>query len=204
MDLLALSEVRWGYFRTRKQFLLSRLPEPWRVFFAQPPGSAGDDPWTPRREGNVTTFTVPFLKPATAQPVYNAVAATGIGRALIERAASRHLAGMLERLGVSGEPVVMVSNIYAAHALERTKRSLTVYDFNDSPFQFSGSPRLAHQYLPRTLDRADRRRRTAGPRVRAGAGARAGAGSPAGRRVIPRVRRRERRDRASRGRAPDV
>src|SRR5207249_741419 len=52
MDLLALAEVRWGYFRTRKQFLLSRFPDRWRVFYAQPPGSSGDDPWTPRREGN--------------------------------------------------------------------------------------------------------------------------------------------------------
>ncbi|MGH7730187.1 MAG: hypothetical protein ACRENJ_02955, partial [Candidatus Eiseniibacteriota bacterium] len=76
MDLLALSEVRWGYFRTRKQFLLSRFPDRWRVFFAQPPGSGRDDPWTPRREGNVTCFTVPFLKPSTRQPLYNLVAAT--------------------------------------------------------------------------------------------------------------------------------
>ena len=27
MDLVVLSEVRWGYFRTRKQFLLSRFPD---------------------------------------------------------------------------------------------------------------------------------------------------------------------------------
>lgn len=51
MDLLVLSEVRWGYFRTRKQFLLSRFPASWRVFFAQPPAVGADDPWEPRREG---------------------------------------------------------------------------------------------------------------------------------------------------------
>ena len=63
MDLVVLSEVRWGYFRTRKQFLLSRFPDSWRVFFAQPPAFGADDPWTPRRERNVTYFTIPFLKP---------------------------------------------------------------------------------------------------------------------------------------------
>lgn len=154
MDLLALSEVRWGYFRTRKQFLLSRFPERWRIAFAQPPGSGGDDPWTPRTEGNVSTFTVPFLKPSTRQPVYNAIAATGIGRSMIERAATRHLHGMLDRLGLAPD-VVLVSNIYAARALATLRPRLTVYDFNDSPFQFSASPPWARDYWKRTIDQVD-------------------------------------------------
>ena len=155
MDLLALSEVRWGYFRTRKQFLLSRFPERWRVFFAQPPGSGGDDPWAGRSEGNVTAFTVPFLKPATTQPLYNAVASTGLGRGMIERAASAQLRRMMTRLGVERDPVVMTSNVYAAGALAGLRRRLTVYDFNDSPFQFSGSPPWAHDYWRRSLDQVD-------------------------------------------------
>src|SRR6266850_566840 len=71
VDLLVLSEVRWGYFRTRKQFLLSRFPDRWRIFFAQPPAFGGDDPWTPRREGNVTYFTVPLTSntPRLSRPV---------------------------------------------------------------------------------------------------------------------------------------
>ena len=83
MDPLVLSEVRWGYFRTRKQFLLSRFPADWRVFFAQPPAFGGDDPWTPRQEGRVTYFTFPFLKPGTTSGAYNTLAATGAGRAAL-------------------------------------------------------------------------------------------------------------------------
>ena len=79
MDLLVLSEVRWGYFRTRKQFLLSRFPSAWRIFFAQPPGGGAEDPWTPRTEGRVTYFTVPFLKPGTKSAAYNALAGTAPG-----------------------------------------------------------------------------------------------------------------------------
>jgi len=155
VDLLVLSEVRWGYFRTRKQFLLSRFPDRWRVFFAQPPGSGADDPWTPRHEGNVVCFTVPFLKPATRQPLYNLAAATSPGRAAIEHAARRYLHRMLARLGVAPEPVVVVSNIYAAGALERLGRRFAFYDFNDSPFQFAGSPRWARGYWRRTLAQVD-------------------------------------------------
>lgn len=155
MDLLVLSEVRWGYFRTRKQFLLSRFPAPWRVFFAQPPGGGADDPWEPRQEGRVTYFTVPFLKPGTKSPLYNAAAATGPGRWLIESAAERYLGGMLRKLGVEPEPVVLASNIYTAGALSRLRKKLLLYDFNDSPFQFSVSPPWARGYWPRTIRQAD-------------------------------------------------
>ncbi len=155
MDLLVLSEVRWGYFRTRKQFLLSRFPEPWRVFFAQPPAFGADDPWTPRREGNVTYFTVPFLKPGTTSAPYNALAATPPGRAFIERAAETWLRSRLRALGVEPRPVVLASNIYCPGALSRLSRKLVLYDFNDSPFQFSRTPNWAGDYWKRTRDQVD-------------------------------------------------
>lgn len=150
-----LSEVRWGYFRTRKQFLLSRFPDRWRIFFAQPPAAGADDPWQPRREGRVTYFTVPFLKPATTQPAYNLLAATPWGRAAIEAAAELHLHRQLRRLGVEREPAVLVSNIYAPGLLSRLRRKLIVYDFNDDPFQFSGTPTWARSYWPRTVSQAE-------------------------------------------------
>lgn len=155
MDLLVLSEVRWGYFRTRKQFLLSRFPERWRIFFAQPPAAGADDPWEPRREGRVTYFTVPFLKPATTHAGYNLAAGTPWGRAAIEAAAEWHLHRQLRRLGVEREPAVMVSNIYAPGLLARLRRKLILYDFNDDPFQFSGTPAWARSYWPRTVSQAE-------------------------------------------------
>ena len=154
MDLLVLSEVRWGYFRTRKQFLLSRFPESWRIFFAQPPGGGADDPWTPRTEDRVTYFTVPFLKPGTKSAPYNALAGTAPGRAAIELAAEVHLGSALRRLGVNPEPAVLVSNIYCPGALSRLRKKLVLYDFNDSPFQFSVSPPWARGYWERTVRQA--------------------------------------------------
>lgn len=154
MDLLVLSEVRWGYFRTRKQFLLSRFPKPWRIFFAQPPAFGADDPWEPRQEGRVTVFTVPFLKPGTTSPLYNRVAGTAPGRALIEGVAEFWLSRMLARLGVDPEPVVLASNIYAPALLSRLRKKLVLYDFNDHPLQFAASPSWAPPYLRRTLAQA--------------------------------------------------
>jgi len=155
VDLVVLSEVRWGYFRTRKQFLLSRFPERWRVLFAQPPAFGADDPWQPLTEGRVTVFTVPFLKPATTQPLYNAIAATAAGRLGIERFAAAWLNRRLAALGASARPVVLTSNIYASAALSRLQPKLIFYDFNDHPLQFAGVPRWAAPYWRRTLDQVD-------------------------------------------------
>lgn len=155
MDLLVLAEVRWGYFRTRKQFLLSRFPAPWRIFYAQPPAFGADDPWQPRQEGRVTYFTVPFLKPGTTSPLYERAIATPWGRALAERVAEWYLARMLARLGVDPSPVVLDSNIYAAGLLSRLRKKLVFYDFNDSPFQFAGVPSWAWDYWRQTLGQVD-------------------------------------------------
>ena len=155
MDLVVLSEVRWGYFRTRKQFLLSRFPERWRIFFAQPPVAGGDDPWKPRREGRVTYFTVPFLKPGTTSVPYEAMTSNGLGRALIEKVAESALVKRLHELGVEKEPVGMVSNIYCPGCLPRLNAKLLCYDFNDSPFQFARTPQWARGYWQRTLSQVD-------------------------------------------------
>ena len=155
MDLVVLSEVRWGYFRTRKQFLLSRFPPSWRIFFAQPPGGGAEDPWTPRREGNVTMFTVPFLKPGTRSLAYNAAASTAAGRATLEWIAARQLAAKLRELGVGPSPALLVSNSYAVRALSRVRAKRVFYDFNDSPFQFSTSPAWAGAYWQRTRSQVD-------------------------------------------------
>jgi len=155
VDLVVLSEVRWGYFRTRKQFLLSRFPERWRIFFAQPPAAGADDPWQPRREGRVTVFTVPFLKPNTTSAAYNAFTRLAPGRAAIETFAEGFLRRRLASLGVEPRPVVMVSNIYGPGLLARLTKRLTVYDFNDHPFQFAGVPSWARGYWTRTFAQAD-------------------------------------------------
>ena len=155
MDLVVLSEVRWGYFRTRKQFLLSRFPERWRVLYAQPPAFGAENPWQPRREGVVTYFTVPFVKPGTKSALYNRLIDWPAGRAINARIAEGALRSRLLALSADARPVVLVSNIYCAGALSRLPRKLVVYDFNDSPFQFDGVPVWARDCWRRTLDEVD-------------------------------------------------
>ena len=155
MDLVVLSEVRWGYFRTRKQFLLSRFPERWRVFFAQPPAAGGEDPWRPRREGRVTIFTVPFLKPGTTSPLYNGLTELPAARAAIDQVAHLWLTSRLRSLGVEPRPTILASNMYCPRSLSRLPRKLLFWDFNDHPLQFAGVPGWAAGLWERVLREAD-------------------------------------------------
>jgi glycosyltransferase involved in cell wall biosynthesis len=138
VDLVVLSEVRWGYFRTRKQFLLSRFPSAGgcssrsrRRSAATIRGRRG------ARERHLLHGAVPEARhhERALQP-----RSTGAPGAARERAGGAAARARL-RARVEPEPVLLVSNIYAAGALSRLPRKLLFYDFNDSPFQFAGVPR---------------------------------------------------------------
>ncbi len=140
MDLVVLSEVRWGYFRTRKSFLLSRFR---------------DDPWRPRPDGRVTYFSVPFLKPATTRAVYNRLVSVPSGRELVDVTAHLWLTSRLRALGVEDTPVVLASNIYCPRSLSRLPRKLLFWDFNDHPLQFAGVPGWAEGLWRNAIEHAD-------------------------------------------------
>ncbi len=154
--LVAFAEVAWGYFRTRKQFLLSRLAaRGWRVIYLEPVAAGRGNTWAPRTEDGVEIVTVPFLKPSTRQPLYNAVTATAPGRAVLEGVATRAARSALTRLGVTRVDVASISNVYARKALSAAGATLVCYDFNDHPLQFAGLPAWAGGYVDRALGCAD-------------------------------------------------
>jgi glycosyltransferase involved in cell wall biosynthesis len=153
-DLVCLAEVAWGYFRTRKQFLFSRLARRWRVVYFEPLAFGRGNRWRAREEDGVTVVTVPFPKPGTSVPLYNALLESALGRALVERLAGAVLRLWLRRLGVS-RPVCVVSNVYAANLLGALRPRLVCYDFNDHPLQFPTAPRWTERYFRRLLECSD-------------------------------------------------
>lgn len=153
-DLVCLSEIAWGYFRTRKQFLLSRLAKRWRVTYFEPVAFGRGGGASARTVDGLTVATVPFLKPGTSVPAYNAAIATPLGRSLVERVAGWSLAGWIKRLGIR-RPICMISNVYAANLLGIVQPRLVCYDFNDHPRQFPTAPEWTDGYLQRLLSRSD-------------------------------------------------
>jgi glycosyltransferase involved in cell wall biosynthesis len=154
--LVAFAEVAWGYFRTRKQFLLARLAERgWRVVYLEPMAQGRGNAWAPREEGAVTIVTVPFLKTVTRAPLYNAAIELPPARAALEAIAARAVKDALSRLSVGPVDVAYLSNPYAVKALSAAHGALVCYDFNDHPLQFAGVPAWAGGYLERALARSD-------------------------------------------------
>jgi glycosyltransferase involved in cell wall biosynthesis len=154
--LVAFAEVAWGYFRTRKQFLLARLARRgWRVVYLEPLAAGRGNAWRPRDEDGVNVVTVPFLKTNTKSAPYNAAIAFPWARALLEDAGARAARRAMAMAGVTSPDVAFVSNIYAAKALSASGARLVCYDFNDHPLQFAAVPAWAEGYLERALARAD-------------------------------------------------
>jgi glycosyltransferase involved in cell wall biosynthesis len=153
-DLVCLAEVAWGYFRTRKQFLLSRLASRWRVVYFEPPAFGRGGGGGARTIDGVTVVTIPFLKPGTTVAAYNAAIATAPGRALVEAVAGTALAGWTRRLRLRN-PVCVVSNVYAANLLGIVRPRLVCYDFNDHPRQFPSAPDWTDGYFRKLLSRSD-------------------------------------------------
>ena len=154
--IVALAEVAWGYFRTRKQFLLARLAaRGWRVIYVEPMAAGRGNAWEPRTIDGVTVITAPFLKTNTRQPLYNAAIEVPPLRAAIGAAGAAAAVQAVRRLGVEAVDVAFLSNIHAAKALSGLGPRLVCYDFNDHPLQFAGVPAWAEGSLARALARAD-------------------------------------------------
>ena len=154
--LVALAEVAWGYFRTRKQFLLARLAaRGWRVVYVEPVAAGRGNAFGARQVDGVTVVTAPFLKTNTRQPLYNAAIGFPPARRVLEEVGVRAALAAVARTGIGPVDVAWLSNIHAAKALARLGARLVCYDFNDHPLQFAGVPAWAHGSLERALERAD-------------------------------------------------
>ena len=154
--LVAYAEVAWGYFRTRKQFLLARLAaRGWNVHYLEPLAPGRGNRLNAREEDGVTVHTIPFLKASTRQPLYNAAIELEPARAILETVAAQAVERALRAAGVTQVDVAYLSNVYAAKALSRPLPGLVCYDFNDHPLQFSNVPAWASNYLTHALERAD-------------------------------------------------
>lgn len=159
MRVVVFSEVKWRYMRTRKRFLLSRFPPDWPILFLEPLNRTDSNPLWPVREGRVTVAAVPVLKPRTTFPVINALLDRAFVRAILTAIVSLWVRILLYRSGwflpAGGSRLIYLSNVLAIPVAEKLPRELLLYDANDDPVGFPGSPPWVGAYLDRTLRAAE-------------------------------------------------
>ncbi len=156
MQIVVFSEVKWRYMRTRKRFLLTRFPPDWPILFLEPVNRTDANHFRPARDGRVTVVSLPVPKAKTTIRVLNRLLASALVRGVLTWLVSLWVWLLLRtHAAPSRQRLVYLSNVLFIPVAERMACDLLLYDANDDPLGFPGTPSWVAGYAARTLDRAD-------------------------------------------------
>jgi teichuronic acid biosynthesis glycosyltransferase TuaH len=155
LKIVCFSEIQWRYVRTRKQQVITRFPDEWRVLFFSSVVKGRRNNFIPERDGNVLHVCVPIFKNFPQDFL----------KVLFSFPPVRFLWNIMVLLWVNvlllvtgfggGDRVFYVSNIYYGAVLPFLKRSLMFYDCNDDHLAFPDTPPWAEGYYRRVALAAD-------------------------------------------------
>jgi len=155
VQVVVFSEVKWGYLRTRKRFLLSRFPADWPILFLEPMNRLTANHLKPVREGRMVIATLPILKSKTSFGWLNTLLESALARRAISAFAGLWTRAVLGRYARGRPRVFLISNVLFAPVAFSLERDLIVYDANDDPLGFPGAPSWMGPALDATLGGAD-------------------------------------------------
>ena len=157
MFICWLSEIKWGYLRTRKQQILSRFPSGDVVLFVEPVSRNLPNRLTFTHEPPVHAVTLPHIR-AVTNPVVNGLLGKGAVRRTIQAVSGLWLDVLLQ--AVAGRPDILVtSNVFWSRNIAALKRRWpalpVVYECNDNPLGFPRTPDYKAAYARETVQQAD-------------------------------------------------
>jgi glycosyltransferase involved in cell wall biosynthesis len=154
LPLVWFSEIQWDFLSTRKQRLLQRFPEGWRILFVEPYSLGRRQHWLPVKRGRVTVVTVPFLKqvPEGMPPLFDSAPVRGFvslaGRLIVEF--------WMRVLGFSSpDRIIGLSNIFWGRVAATMPCRLRFYDANDDHLGFTRAQGWLRDSLRRYLAASD-------------------------------------------------
>lgn len=155
MKIVCFSEIQWRYVRTRKQQILSRLPDDWEILFLSSVVRGRRNNFLPERDGRIVHVCIPVFK-NVPQRFLRLVFSWPIVRFLWNVVLWLWLQVIFLVTGfTSRERVFYVSNIYYARLFPVLHRGLLLYDCNDDPLGFPGTPTWAAAYFQKLVRSAD-------------------------------------------------
>ena len=156
MQLIWFSEIKWTYLRTRKQQLLSRLPEDWEVLFLETYRKGVQNTWKPRRAGNVTYLTIPQLKNMPAGSIIRRFFDLRWARSAFNFFATIWIYFVIRGCGFGHANVFFISNVNSVDVVKRLKRQRPlVYDCNDDHTAFPNTAEWTKHYFDKLCRLAD-------------------------------------------------
>ena len=158
MNIIWFSEIKWDYLKTRKQQILSRFPESSSIYFFEPISKALPNHYSSRNFDHVKAVTIPQIRTVSGV-IINTLLSFSFIRTIINA-----LAGLWFKIYFSGKvdttDIIITSNVFWAKTIRRLKENNPnipiIYDCNDNPLAFPGSPEYTEYYFLETLNLADK------------------------------------------------
>jgi len=145
--LIWFSEIKWDYLVTRKQQILNRFPSNIKILFIEPFVIGKQQNWFPKRHGNITVITIPFLK-TIPQPLISSLFDLRIMRWIFGLIGAVYFKVISGFLGFSGRNrVIGLSSAFWGKIAGRQRANLHFYDANDAHLDFPGTPVWLEEYL---------------------------------------------------------
>ena len=137
--LVWFSEIQWDFLSTRKQRLLCRFPEHWRILFIEPYTLGRSHHWMPVKRGRVWVVSVPFLKSVPFR--IGCLLDIPLLRWLLSVPGMVLMLFWVAILGFSSsERIIGLSNVYWGRVAAHLPCRLRFYDANDDHLAFPGTP----------------------------------------------------------------
>ena len=153
MNIIWLSEIKWNYLKTRKQQIISRFPKESCVFFVEPISKKISNNYFPKKYSNIKAVTIPQLRSVNSKLLSHILSYIFI-RKFFNVITALWFNIFFKKI-IDNTNCLITSNVYWSSIIRTFKNKYPelsiVYDCNDNPLAFPGTPDYKKEYFLETL-----------------------------------------------------
>ena len=153
MNIIWLSEIKWNYLKTRKQQIISRFPDDSSILFIEPISKKLSNNYYPIEYSHVKAVTIPQLRSGRKR-LSNKILSYLFIRKIINALATLWFRFFFHKI-INNANCIITSNVYWSPLIKTYKIKYPdlpiIYDCNDNPLAFPGTPNYKKEYFIETL-----------------------------------------------------
>ena len=153
MNIIWLSEIKWNYLKTRKQQIISRFPDDSSILFIEPISKKLSNNYYPIEYSHVKAVTIPQLR-SVRNRLSNKILSYLFIRKIINALATLWFRFFFNKI-INNANCIITSNVYWSPLIKTYKIKYPdlpiIYDCNDNPLAFPGTPNYKKEYFIETL-----------------------------------------------------
>ena len=153
MNIIWLSEIKWNYLKTRKQQIISRFPDDSSILFIEPISKKLSNNYYPIEYSHVKAVTIPQLR-SVRNRLSNKILSYLFIRRIINALATIWFKFFFHKI-INNANCIITSNVYWSPLIKTYKIKYPelpiIYDCNDNPLAFPGTPNYKKEYFIETL-----------------------------------------------------